>query len=313
MKRVSKMTIGTSFDATMTRANALTQTVGEVGIIDIETGAAATGAASEKRVAIIMLCSDSDGRLYVEESAPIEMGSIQTYNDSLYSASTAKEQEIDVTGITTLVAADINGVDNVFELFVTDYNDYNYIIGRKRFEYVGKTGDTAAMIGTALALQITTDVSIPNISATSAAGVITVIGKAVIGSGTSNVINNFRADYEVLFNMVAGKGLYGVAVISTTVFADKGCGTQREVRKMEEVHKGYKGHLNRVIYPTSVNILYKSVNAGGYDLYVIEHKGNQYTETEGDVHFQLAHTVALNAGAGAAFALVADAVFANLK
>jgi hypothetical protein len=304
MKRVQKMIIGVDFDGAIADRNALLAgTAGDTMIVDVDTGLAAVAGAT--KVAIATLCVDGDGRPFIEESDIIELRKVQTNGLSTYAASAPKEQVVTIPAISP-------SAGDEFEVIISDYNDYNYIVNPRRIRYKAVAGDTETEVAAGLAAAISDDVSMPNLSATSALGVLTVQGKAVLGN--SNVINNFRADYEILFNIYLGEGLIGVATVATTPNTpDKGCGTFREVRKMEEIHKGYKGHLNRVIYPTSVNIQYKSLSPAmggpvGYDLYVVEFLAYQHTQTEGNVDFEISTTIALPSGEGVAFETAFEAL-----
>lgn len=293
MRRVEKMIIGVQYVAHADIAALLLGAVGDVVIFDVETNAIAAPGARD--VFIATLCADSDGVLFVEQSDPIGISQITHKRESINAPSAAKVQDV-------VIPAIVATQDQVFGLIISDYNDYNYIVNPKRIEFKANAGDTEVEISEGLATAVNSDVSMPNLLADglTVPGTVTLTGVAVRGGGGSNVINNFRADYEILFNTNLGENLIGFATVTTTTPPDKGCGTFREVRKMEETHKGYKGHLNRVIFPTSVNIQYKSVVGVGYDLLVLEYRGPQYTETEGDVHFQKALTVAIPAGAGTA-------------
>jgi hypothetical protein len=304
------MIIGDAYTA-VDKVTLLAGTVGDVAVFDVETNAAPTAATLE--ITVATLCADSLGRTFIDESNPILLRDVTSYKSVGWA--TSQPKTVDVTIPATIVVA----IGDIFELIITDYNDYNYIMSPRRIYYEATAADLLGTpednIAAGLAAQIAADISMPNVTAVAAANVITVTGSAVVGAGGANVINNFRADYEVLFNVNSGQGLVGVATIAVTQAPDKGCGMFREVRKLEEIHKGYKGHINRVIYPTSVDIQYKSrdltldaVPANGYDLLAIEFKSPQYTETEGDVHFQQSLTIAVPEGVGAAV----DAVIAPL-
>lgn len=318
MKRVQKLIVGTQYAPQATVVDHVNLGAdGDVGVFNTATGAVAVPGDAE--VTIAVRCSDSDGRPYVEQSLPIPIGNISTARPGPFLLSSPKQVDVDLSA----VPAPSAGGGEVYEIFVTDYNDYNYIIGRRRIEYEAKAGDVLADVVTGLITNINDDVSLPNLIASYSNddkptdpapvdpgdNIIKIIGKAVGGSGASNVINNFRADYEILFEIILGENLFGLAV-NTVTLPQQGCGTFREVRKLEEIHKGYKGHLNRVIFNTSTNIQYKSMSpaqgVAGYDLYTIEWKSPQYTETEGDVHFQIAHTIAVNEADAQAFELFFD-------
>jgi len=290
MKQVQDLIIGTSYDTTLTLANFATKAVGAVNIIDPETGASWVSGGNS--IIIARVCADSDGRLFVRQSLPVGSNLIRSHVSKTYTASTAKQMTVTIPAITP-------SAGDVFELFITDYNDYNYIVGRRRIAYEAVSGDAETEVAAGLAAQINSDDSIPNVSATSAAGVITIVGEPVSGSG--NVINNFRADYEVLFNIALAEGLSGIASLDTPVNASKGCGTYREIRKIEEVYKGYKGYLNRVIYPTSVNIQYDSAVGSTYDTDTIQHKQYQHTNNEGNVNPEVSTIIAGVVGAMGAF------------
>jgi hypothetical protein len=326
MKRVQKLLVASSLagssDKTDFYQNAL---AGQIDAFDAETGTTLTAVSTPNKIVIGVMCEDSEGKRYVEESEIIEMNTPTAFGLKEYFASTAKSVSFDMSAVSIIAG-------NVYEFWITDYNDYNYIIGRRRISYEAKPGDVLADVVEGLIVACNNDDSIPNVAATWSNGddpedptstdpgdnIVLITGKAVSGSGSTNVINNFRADYEILFEVVLGENLYGVTSITPVTAADKGCGTFREVRKLEEIHKGYKGYLNRVIYPTSVNIQYKSLpvsqgGPAGYDMYVIEHKAPQYTVTEGDVHFQVSSNIAMNEGAGAALAAILDPVLAQLR
>jgi hypothetical protein len=298
MKRVRKMMIGTNFDAAHTLALLQAAPVGEIALLDPRTnGVPVAGTAEE--IVIARRCADSDGNAYTEFSDPIPLRNITSMTHTDWAASDAKVMTVTLTAGLTPTEGEI------FELIFTDYNDYNYIVSPRRVYYEATAADVAAgdpsdAIKDGLIAAINADVSMPNLTAASGGvDIITVTGAAVRGGGGTNVINNFRADYEVLFDINAGTGLAGNATIATTTPPDKGCGMFREIRKMEEDHKGFKGHLNRTIYPTSVNIQYHSDPnvANGYDVLVIEFKSPQHTQTEGDVPFLQTLTVAVDEAA----------------
>ena len=291
MKRVSKMTIGLKYVAHANLAALQGGIIGDVAIFDPTTNAVPDPGAYS--YIICTLCADSDGNTFVDMSDPIVVGKTTSRTNSDFIPPVAKVQPIELAGITA-----VDG--NRYEVIITDYNDYNYIVNPKRISYEAAPGDTIALITDGLAAQINSDVSLPNLVAVSdTVSLITLTAKSVPGSG--QVINNFRADYEILFNVQLGDNMIGEAVLNAPTLADKGCGSFREVRKMEETHKGYKGHLNRVIYPTSVNIQYKSDSTKQYDLLVIEHNAPQHTNTEGVVDSQNTMIVAVpqDAGVGA--------------
>lgn len=298
MKRVQKLVVGTAFSQAASLVDHVAATAGNVGVYNAITGLPAVPGDNE--VIIAVKCEDSDLRPYVEQSQ-MRISDITSARGAGYIASAPKRVDIDMNGI---AAPSAQGGER-YEIFVTDYNDYNYIIGRKRIEYEAIAGDGIAEVVAGLTVAINEDVSMPNLIATDLGGnILRVEGAAVGGSGSTNVINNFRADYEILFEIILGENMFGLATTTVTPPV-QGCGTFREVRKLEEIHKGYKGYLNRVIYPTSVNIQYKSLSPAqgvvGYDMYSIEHKSPQYTETEGDVHFQVVTNVAINEADAQAF------------
>lgn len=289
MKRVQDLIIATTYDTGLTLANFAAAADGAVNIIDPATGVSwATGGES---FLVAKVCSDSDGVKFLRQSLVVHSGEIEHYVSKDFTASTAKEVEVDLAAVTGTLAGD------VYEIFLTDYADPQYILGRRRISYEAKAGDTPTLIAAGLAAAINSDVSMPNVSATSATTVVTIVGKAVPGSG--NVINSFRGDYEVNFNVAIAENLAGVATVTTTVTPAKGCGTSREVRKMEEVYKGYRGYTNRVIYPTSVNIQYETINGTNYDVSTIMHKQPFHTNNEGSVPAQVSSVVAFVEGAAA--------------
>jgi hypothetical protein len=307
MKRVQKLIVGSAYVQAADLVGHVSANPGEVGIYNRETGAPAV--AGDDEIVVAVKCEDSDGRPYIEQSMPIKLRNISNAKGVDYAASNPKDVEVDLAGITVTEGT-------VYEIFITDYNDFNYIIGRRRIDYRATaadavTGSTAIRDG--LVYAINADVSIPNVIATAGAGsLMNIVGKAVGGSGASNVINNFRANYEIFFEVILGANLFAAAVITGTILPSQGCGTFREVRKLEEISKGYKGVTNRVIFPTSVNVQYKSQGAPvvGYDLYTIEHKSDQYTETEGDVHFQIGTTIAIDEADLNAFKTAMDLLLA---
>ena len=313
MKRVQDLIIsglgtgtGGELDATMTLANFASATEGDVNIIDPSTGIAwATGGAS---AVVIRACADSDGNAYVRQSLPLLKGHIKSYIHKDYAVATAKTITVTIPA-TTPVAGD------VYEMFITDYNDAQYIVGRRRIAYEAIATDTnATALAVGLTAQINSDDSIPNVSATNAAGVITIVGAAVSGSG--NVMSKFRANFEVLFNVALAENMAGLSVVAVTVNAFKGCGTYRGVLKLEEIYKGYKGFTNRVWNSATIsNIRYDANSAGTYDLITIMHDQPQHTNNEGSVPAQVSTIIAMDsavAGGGDAFETAMDLVMAEL-
>lgn len=292
MKQVLDIQIGVTYDATLTIANFATKAIGATNMADVETGAVAS--TSTRVLSIITVCADSDGNLYLGQSPPIHQNNIVSESGNVFAASVTKEIDFTITGL-VVVAGD----EYVF--WITDLNDYNYILPRRRMSYVATEADAVAAnpdqaVAAGIVAAVNADVSEPNVTATNLLAVITITGKAVTGSG--NVINNFRSAPEILFGVTLADNLSQFVASIAITDPDPGCGVSREVRKLEEIHKGNKGHLNRVIYPTSSNIQYKTVPATDYDLISIEHNGPQHTNTEGDVHAQLISYTALPAGVG---------------
>lgn len=304
MKRVQDLIVAGSYDNTLTLANFATKADGAVNIIDPATGV--SWASGGETMLIARVCSDSDGRKFLRQSLVIHQGKVEHYVSKDFTASTPKVIEVDVTALTGIT------VGNVYELFITDYADAQYIVGRRRISYEAKAGDTPTLVAAGLATAINNDSSMPNVTATDAAGVVTITGAAVAGSG--NVINNFRSDYEINFNVALAENLSGVATQTTTQTPSKGCGTYREIRKLEEVYKGYRGYINRVIYPTSVNIQYDSAVGSTYDVSTIMHKQPFHTNLEGDVPAQVSTVIAFVEGVDAdTFEAALDVAIAELK
>lgn len=304
MKRVQDLIVAADYDAALTLANFASGTDGDINIIDPSTGVA--WAAGGESFVIARVCSDSQGRKYVRQSLPVHSGQIQNYVSKDYAASTPKIMTVTIPAITP-------SAGDVFELFLTDYNDAQYIVGRRRIAYEAVTGDTATLVAAGLAAQINADDSMPNVSATSALGVVTITGAAVDGSG--NVITDFRANYEVLFNIALAENLSGVATLATTQNPAKGCGSYREVRKLEEIYKGYKGFTNRVWNSATIsNIQYDAASGSTYDVSTIMHKSRFHTNLEGDVPQLISTHVAFVEGAAAdTFETALDAAVAGLR
>ena len=282
---------GGELDAAMTLANFGSATEGDVNIIDPATGIAwATGGDS---AVVIRACADSDGNPFVRQSLPLIKGQIRSYTHKEYAEATPKKMTLDLSGLPANAAQ-----GDIHELWITDYKDSNFIIPRRRISFVATaTLKTPTQVAAGLAAQILDDVSMPNVTATSAGDVLTVIGAAVDGSG--NIINDFRASHEILFNIGLGEGV-AAGVLLTTVPAFKGCGTYREVRKLEEIYKGYRGYTNRVIYPSSSNIM---------------HDQPFHTNNEGAVPSQVSTVISMDSSlitGGDAFKTAMDLVMAEL-
>jgi hypothetical protein len=306
MKRVQDLIVGSTFDATVTLANFATKAAGAVNIIDPETGIAwATGGNS---AVVVRVCQDSDGRFFIRQSLPLLKRQIRSYVSKDYVAPAPKVMSIDVSAVSP-------STGDIFEIFITDYKDFNYIIPRRRIEYVATASDTtAADIKTGLIAAINADVSLPNVNATDGGGdIVTVTGAAIDGSG--RVINDFRANYEVLFNIALAENMAGVAVVALVTSASKGCGHNREVLKLEEIYKGYKGYTNRVIYPSSNNIQFDTdtTTPGTYDVTTVMHDQPEHTNNEGSAPAQVSTVVAMLEAAGDAFETAMDLVMAEIQ
>ena len=311
MKRVIDLAIGLEYEAALvpTAASLATAGVGDMNIIDVATNVAAV-AGTVERAAILTVCANSDGEKFFRTSLPIHSENVTSY------PGVVSYVEEDPKQITFDISALVPVEDREYALFITDENDFNYIIGRRRISYVATAADVATgfqAVVDGLVSAINGDVSLPNVTASDALGVITITGKAVPGSG--NVINGFRAAHEVLFDVILSDNL---TAFSTVVAQnpDPGCGTKREIAKLEEIYKGNRGVTNRVIFPTSTNVQYAWNGAAtGYETYAIEHDQPQHTNTEGSVPAQTVTVVALDKDATnkAAFDTALDAIIAALK
>ena len=284
MKQVQDLIIGTSYDTTLTLANFATKAVGAINIIDPETGSSwATGGNS---FVVARVCQDSDLRYYVRQSLPIGTGLIRNHVAKEYAAATAKTMTITIPA-TVPVAGD------VYEFFVTDYNDAQFITGRRRIAYEAVATDLDNEdIADGLVAQLNSDESMPNLSAANVLGVITVTGEAVAGS--NNIIAGFRAAHEVLFNIALAENMAGVSVVAAGNPAAKGCGTNREIKRLEETYKGYRGFTNRVWNSATIsNIQYDTSTGDDYDVNTIQHKAYQHTNNEGNVNPVVSTIIAL--------------------
>ena len=225
MKRVQDLIIsgigtgtGGEYDNTITMANFASKTAGDINIIDPATGISwATGGES---AVVVRVCTDSDGRFYVRQSLPLSKGQIRSYVSKDYAVATPKIMTLNLAGIAATAS-----LGDVHELWITDYKDSNYIVPRRRIAYEAAAGDTPTLVAVGLAAAINADVSLPNVTATSATTIVTITGAAVDGSG--NVISDFRANYEVLFNIALAENLSGVATLATTQVPANGCGSYR--------------------------------------------------------------------------------------
>jgi hypothetical protein len=285
MKRVQDLIVGTTYDTTITMANFATKAAGAINIIDPATGISwATGGESAM---VVRVCQDSDSRFYIRQSLIMGSGLIKNHDAKEYAAATPKIMTLTLTALPANAS-----LGDIHELWITDYNDSNYIVPRRRIEFVATaTLETPTQVAAGLAAAILADVSLPNVTATSAGDVLTITGAAVDGS--NNVIVGFRAAHEVLFNLGLGEGL-GLGVAATTQVADKGCGSYREILKLEEIYKGYRGFTNRVWNSGNVsNIQYDSVSTDNYDVNSIMHSQPQHTNNEGNVNPQVSTVIAL--------------------
>lgn len=283
MKRVSKILFPVDVDstlapATMTPDQLRDASEGGYLVVDPVTGLEATATASE--IEIIVKCGDG-----IVSSGPIKKGKVSAYSRSEFATSIAR---IQTTGT---LPTPVVGTEYV--IYIAKKEDDNYFLPRKRFAVVA----TAAMVdATALGdafvslIEDNAGGAINNelgLSVANAAGVLTFTG-VDSNSATPMLSSNVKFAYESLFEVVLADNLEGVA-LTRTAEPDKGCGEGSEVRKLEEIHKGYLGHLNNVTFSNiayGTGYIYKSAFATDYDLAVIEYDSPFNSVVEGNTPFQ---------------------------
>ncbi len=193
-----------------------------------------------------------DAAGYPRLSLPINGKSIVRVTKQAYAAATAQVSTV------TLAAADVVAGNQV-TFYIVDLADEEYVNKpRYRYSLVASAGETIATLATKFVDLIKADTA-AIVTASSAAGVITLTGKA----------DKTRLASSFSFAVIPYQSLT-TASVATTTKADPGAGTPSIVFDIEEKYKGYKGNMNRSEYVVLPN--YQTDSSKTYTTYVIEHK-----------------------------------------
>ena len=289
MKRVSKILFPVAEDttlapATMTPAQLAAASDGGYLVVDPSTGVKALGTAKE--IEVLVKCGDG-----IVSSGPIKKGYVKT--GFAQSNRVAAAPRIQTTGT---LPTPVTGTEYV--IYIAKKEDDNYFLPRKRFAVVATAAMTnATLLGDAF-VELIEDVAGGatnnelGLSVANAAGVLTFTG-ANSNSATPMLSSNVKYAWESLFEVVLADNLETVS-LTRTQEPDKGCGEGSEIRKLEEIHKGYLGHLNNVKFSNvayGTGYTYKSLLSADsdptrYDMVVIEYDSPHNSVVEGNTPFQ---------------------------
>ena len=288
MKRVTDLIIGKTYDAALDTTN-VAGVDGAVNLIDIATGNTAIAGANE--VVFIKKCTSEAGVAYLEYGNTIHRGSQTSYSATTYVAASPK-----VITLTALTAPAAVGTSYV--MYLNSRENENYLLMRRRYEVISVTGETGITLADKFRVLIDADTAFTGVE-TDAPGAAVIV---LTGQPTK-----FSQAYEANFELSPGENLEYVTATTSAGTPDPGCGTNYTINKFEEVAKGYKGVLNKVLFSTEMYALKApgGVSATGYDLFAIEHKQPFHTNTEGSVPFQVVTQVAMEEGTADVTALIA--------
>jgi hypothetical protein len=284
MKRVSKILFPVAEDTNLA-PNTITPTLlnnavdGAYLLVDKATGVKAT--AASKEIELVVKCGEG-----LVTSGPIKKGFVKTgYSRTQFDASEPRIQT------TTDFPVPVVGTEYV--LYVTNQEQDNYFLPRQRFAIVATPAMTSEADLVDAFVALIEDVPTEGInvelgvSAARVANTLELTGVEV-NSASPMLSSNKKFEYEVLFELALADNLEDVDVLRTQE-PDPGCGEGSEMRKLEEVHKGYLGHLNNVTFSQvayGTGYVYKSDFAVDYDVVVVEYESPFHTQTEGNVNFE---------------------------
>lgn len=180
------------------------------------------------------------------QSMDIQIGQIKTVTKKLFAAATNQVNTL------TIDAGDVAN-NRYYSIYIVQVNNPDFTnTFRQLVPVISGGAATATTIAAQFAAAINSNTSLP-VTATSAAGVVTITGKTPTD----------------VFAVVKLDNLSVASVVAQTANADPGSGTLPLVRQHEKLSYQWKGNVNQVEFKVD-NRSYVTA-AAGYVSYTIEH------------------------------------------
>lgn len=218
------------------------------------TGTALVAGQTVADVPIIHIQQEVAGSVIIR-SQPIFGARVKRYTGQSYAAPVVQITTVDPVSVS-------NSTEYLFRISITSQDQVEPI--RRSYSVTTDASATPTELVTLLKARINADDSV----AITATGSSTLI----LTSDTPSVIVNHSVPMDVnadRFTVGLDDGWSSSATKTATATPDPGSGSFNQVRMLEWETKGYKGHLNRVMFADSPT--FYSVAAANYDQYIISH------------------------------------------
>lgn len=291
LTRVNKIFIGTNISRTASlviTGSGANAALGEVFVVDKNKQLLSPGSTINDTPNIYIGEAQSDTYSYVTEtgtsvtgvrrilySDPIDGTNVMNYSGRPYTA--IAEEVVTINGTTF---APVVGTEYVLRLIYSDtYERPGQVTASIR--YIAKTTVVADLYA-AFVAAINKN---PNRRVQASGGTTNIVltGRSLTLNGQTDTVNAIDDYYQVNFKATLYSGNWGDVAVVYTTRPTPGNGTWQRVRDAEKNSLGYKGIMNRVVFPIITPAM-RTVSGATYNTIIVEH--NQKFVTPGDQYLE---------------------------